>query len=623
MYTFPFPLALLVTLCLTLAVTGCRSEPVQGPEGPTGPTGPQGPQGPTGPTGPTGPQGPQGPTGPQGPQGPTGPQGPQGPTGPQGPQSPAAPRPQEVRLSVLGTYRTGLFDQGASEIVAWHPGTRRLFVINAPGRRIDVLDAQTPSALTRVLSTSFAIATDVATALPGFTAGAPNSVAVHGDTVAVAVEAANRQDNGAVAFYNANTAAFLSAVQVGPLPDMLTFAPNGRYVLVANEGEPSNDYTVDPEGSVSVIDISAGTGPGQPVVATATFTAFNGRLASLRAAGAHLTLFGTSPSVAKDLEPEYIAVSSDSATAWVTCQEASVVAVVDVATATTRELLPLGAKSHGVLGRGLDPSDRDGFISTGGNAGRVAVGSWPMLGLYQPDAIAVYTAGGRTYLVTANEGDARDYDAPYKEEARVSTLSLDPAVLPPTLKDNAILGRLTVTNKRGQLESDSDTDFEQLYAFGARSFSIWTTRGTLVWDSGDEFEQILALDYPTRFNSDHTSNQSFDSRSDNKGPEPEGLVLGEVNGRTYAFIGLERMSGIMVYDITDPRSPRFQQYMSNRDFSVADVPGSVAGDGAVGDLGPEGLAFIPAAQSPTGKALLAVGNEVSGTTTLYEVSVVP
>jgi DNA-binding beta-propeller fold protein YncE len=516
---------------------------------------------------------------------------------------------------VLGTYRSRIFDEGAAEIVAYHAPSRRLFVVNAQAGTLDVLDVANPAAPVKVTDAAFAfnLLTDLPTLLAGFTAGAANSVSVQGDTVAIAVEASDKQAPGAVAFYDARTGAFINAVQVGALPDMLTFSPDGRYVLVANEGEPNDAYTNDPEGSVSVIDVSAGVGPGQPVVATAGFTAFNtpALQARLLALGAHLTLFGTAPSVAKDLEPEYIAVSPDSRTAWVTCQEANLVAVVDVATATVTQLLPLGFKNHHLLGNGLDPSDRDAVVPTGTRP-RVAIGSWPVLGMYQPDAIATFTAAGQTYLVTANEGDVREYTGG-REAARVSTLTLE-APLVPGLRDEAVLGRLNVTNRRGDL--DGDPAYEQLYAFGGRSFSIWTTSGSLVFDSGDEFEQVVAARYPANFNATNDAN-NFDARSDDKGPEPEGVTVGRLGERTFAFIGLERVGGIMVYEVTDPRHARFVQYLNNRDFSVASAEASVTGDGAVGDLGPEGLLFIPAEQSPTGQALLVVGNEVSGTTTLY------
>ncbi len=152
-----------------------------------------------------------------------------------------------------------------------------------------------------------------------------------------------------------------------------------------------------------------------------------------------------------------------------------------------------------------------------------------------------------------------------------------------------------------------------LYTLGGRSFSIWSTDGAQVFDSGSDFERIIASSNPEFFNASN-DDRTFDSRSDNKGPEPEGLVLGTVGKRRYAFVGLERMGGVMTYDITNPLAPVFVDYTNNRDFTVdpADAP-------AAGDLGPEGLLFIDAKDSPTRTPLLVVANEVSGTVTLYKI----
>ncbi|MGL5035231.1 MAG: choice-of-anchor I family protein, partial [Microcystaceae cyanobacterium] len=250
----------------------------------------------------------------------------------------------------------------------------------------------------------------------------------------------------------------------------------------------------------------------------------------------------------------------------------------------------------------LDASDRDSAIN---------IRNWPIFGMFQPDAIASYTANNQTYYITANEGDAREY-GDYVEGVRISTLTLDPVAFPNAaeLKNNANLGRLLVTTERG--DTDGDGDYDQLYTFGGRSLSIWNNQGQLVFDSGDDFERITAEQFPEYFNVSN-SNNTLDNRSDDKGPEPEGLVTGKINGRTYAFVGLERIGGVMVYDVTDPVSPTFVQYINNRDFTVA------TSSAAAKDLGPEGLAFIAAADSPNGKPLLVVANEVSGTTTIYEI----
>ncbi|HEY0684138.1 MAG TPA: choice-of-anchor I family protein [Steroidobacter sp.] len=252
---------------------------------------------------------------------------------------------------------------------------------------------------------------------------------------------------------------------------------------------------------------------------------------------------------------------------------------------------------------GLDASDRDGAIN---------IRNWPVFGMYQPDAIASFRSGRKTYLVTANEGDARDWDG-LEEEERVNSLTLDSAAFPDAeaLQENDNLGRLNVTSTLG--DANGDGVYESLYTLGGRSFSIWTTDGTQVFDSGSDFERVTAASNPEFFNASN-DDRNFDSRSDNKGPEPEGLVLGTIGHRRYAFVGLERMGGVMTYDITNPLAPMFVDYTNNRDFSVdpAEAP-------AAGDLGPEGLLFIDAKDSPTRTPLLVVANEVSGTVTLYKI----
>lgn len=262
----------------------------------------------------------------------------------------------------------------------------------------------------------------------------------------------------------------------------------------------------------------------------------------------------------------------------------------------------------GVVGfgpsNGLDASDEDGGIN---------IVNQPVFGLYQPDTIAAFEVEGATFFITANEGDSRD------EDARVEDLALDPEVFPDaaTLQLPENLGRLEVSTIDGDI--DGDGDFDQLFAFGTRSFSIFDSLGNLVFDSGDQFEKITADLLPADFNSDNDENGSFDSRSDDAGPEPEGVAVGEVDGVLYAFIGLERIGGIVVYDISDPANSEFVQYINNRDFTVdVELPDGSTNP-AVGDLGPEGLAFISAADSPTGQPLLAVGNEVSGTTTIFAI----
>jgi 2',3'-cyclic-nucleotide 2'-phosphodiesterase/3'-nucleotidase/5'-nucleotidase len=496
-------------------------------------------------------------------------------------------RCERVSLEVLGSYRSGVFDEGAAEIVDFDPATSRLFVVNADAAKVEVLDARDPTAPTRIGELDFTSY-----------GGGATSVAVSRGLLAVAVPAEERTDPGHVVFVETASLEVLNSVEVGALPDMVTFTPNGRYVLAANEGEPSTDYLTDPEGSISVIDLTRGVRRlDASRVRTADFAAFD-----RDSLDASIRIFGPNASVAQDLEPEYITVSDDSRTAWVTLQENNAIAKVDIRTGTVSELIGLGYKDHSRSGQGLDPSDEDAAI---------AIAPWPVRGLYLPDAIQSYRSGGRTYLVTANEGDTRDYDG-FAEETRIADLALDPEAFPDAaaLQDPAALGRLKVTNTLG--DDDADGDYDALYTFGARSFSIRDSNGTLVFDSGDQLERITARMHPDFFNADNTESE-LDARSDDKGPEPEGVELGELNRRTYAFIALERISSIVAYDITNPRAPCLAGYASNRIFE---------GDPELdegGDLAPEGLHFISAAQSPTGEPLLAVANEVSGSTTLYRV----
>lgn len=540
---------------------------------------------------------------------------------------PPAPPKDAIRLSVLGTYTAGLFDEGAQEIAAHDPQTQRLFVTNAADASLDILDISDPAQPT--LHKRLNLADLLGIEEEDNVEVGPNSVAVQGGVVAVAVGRETSDEAlplpGLVAFLDTD-GDLLGSVEVGYLPDMLTFTPDQNWLLVANEGEPKDDYSFDPEGSVSVIRLNrcqahwwprglppranarhrdCGFDVRQSDVRTADFGFFNRFDYWLRRQG--VRLYGPGATVAQDLEPEYIAVSADSRTAYVTLQENNAVAVVNIPLAWALRIEPLGLKDWEHTGSGLDASNRDDTIN---------ITHWPVRGMYQPDAIAAFQAGRDTYLITADEGDARDYDA-FSEEARVADLTLDPRAFPDAaeLQADAALGRLKTTTATGDL--DGDGDFDEIHAYGGRSFTIWRARGNRilgpVYDSGSLLEELTAALLPTEFNSNNDENGSFDSRSDDKGPEPEGVTVGRVGDRVYAFIGLERIGGVMVFDVSNPRAPAFVQYVNNRDF------GGDAKAGTAGDLGPEGLLFIPAAESPIQAPLLAVTNEVSGTTTLYRI----
>lgn len=486
----------------------------------------------------------------------------------------------------------GAGSANGAEIAAFDPGSDRLFVV--AGSVVEVYTMSAAGALTL----AGAVAPGFAPA--GGASAVPNSVAAKNGIAAVAwaqvVDASDAQLQGHVSLYDAASGALLNDLEVGYLPDMLTFSPDGSRIVVANEGEP-NSYgqpdSFDPEGSVSIIDLAGGVAGA--VVRSADFTAFDAQAAALRAAG--VRIFGPGATVAQDLEPEYVAISTDGASARVTLQENNAVAIVDLDRAIVTDIVPLGAKDFSAPGAGLDPSDRDSASNDGIN-----IANWPVLGLTMPDAIAGFSVGGRTYYITANEGDARDYDG-FAEELRVGSAAyvLDPAQFPgaAALKDNAALGRLTVTNASG--DTDGDGDFDHIETFGARSVTVWDEAGTVVWDSGDALERITAERTPQLFNSSGEQD-SFDGRSDNKGPEPEGVAIGSIGSHTYAFVGLERSGDVVVFDVSRPDAPSFVQLINRPE-----------------DVGPEGLLFVPAADSPTGAALLVMSSEVSRTVTVFEI----
>lgn len=558
-----------------------------------------------------------------------------------------------LSLKLLGrsTPAEGSFDESAAEIVAYHPATVSAFVVNAQQGRVDIFDLQDPSSPT--LSGNLNVATDVESqlGLESGSMGAVNSVDVYGNTVAVALAADVEQASGYVVFY-ATDGTYLSAVEAGALPDKVAFSPDGMTVVAANEGQPNGDYSVDPEGSLTVIDVSAGF--SMPVAKTADFRDFN--------AGGSKSLTGpvrVSPvaqSVAQDLEPEYVAFSADGATVYATLQENNAVAIVDVASAETTAILGIGFKNYGLPGNEIDASNRDG----GAN-----IRNWNVFGTYMPDGFDTYEVNGTTYLVTANEGDGREYltdaedDAAcaaqggflfdggdcfhYLDEIRIKDLQASQftddlkARLGADFQENENLGRLKIITDLGLVDTAACASlatngqpisypdeeavegcvYENLYSFGARSFTIWDTdTGRPVFDSGSDFEVITAQQLGSGFNASNDDNEG-DDRSDDKGPEPEAVEIAVIEGNTYAFIALERVGGVMVYNISNPQNAQFVQYINPRDYSVSAEEGVAAGST---DLGPEDIKFVSASDSPTGEMLLLVSNEVSGTLAVYTVT---
>ena len=666
----------------------------------------------------------------------------------------------QISLTHLSAYETGVFDEGAAEIAAYDSTHQQLVFTNANDNELEIIDFSDPANPVGIAAIDLSPY-----------GGGVNSVKVFGNGIyAVAVEADVKQDSGFLVFFD-YTGQYLNQVQCGALPDMVQVSKDGSFLVVANEGEPSDDFTRDPEGSVTIVDVSGGVaaatvthvsfqgapidpnvniygldtiqliqedfedqalelgnwnqvtltpnnvswihddfsgdffaeasgfkggsstnGPSNDwlisdpvnlsdfaavelnfqnsmnfsdagggtfhmlittgnasdsasaVVAawdTLTFNRSGGGYNEVASGAINLNAYlgetvflamnytssGSqggeaelwqiddivltgSYGDANNLEPEYIAISDDNSTAYAILQENNAIAIIDLATATVSNVLSLGYKDHSQAGNGLDPSDRDSGIK---------IAEHPVFGMYQPDAITYINIGGQGYILSANEGDARDYDA-YSEEERIKDVTLDPTAFPNAveLQEDSVLGRLNITTSLG--DTDGDGDFDELYSYGARSFSIWNaTTAALVWDSGDEFEQTTAQEFPNDFNANNDENDSFESRSDNKGPEPEAITTALFNGEPYALIGLERIGGIMVYNISDPTATQFVTYVNNRDFSVdAELPNGDPNP-AVGDLGIEDIIVINGSQSPDGNTYVVTSNEVSGTVSIFTV----
>jgi hypothetical protein len=492
-----------------------------------------------------------------------------------------------ITLDYIGSYDPSGANSSTCEIVVHDPGSQRLFTISAVTKKLEIINFSNPTNLSNVNSIDM-------TPYGGIT-----SVAVKNGIVAVASPNTNEQLNGSVVFFDTN-GTFLKQLTVGALPDMITFTPDGNKVMTANEGQPSNDYTVDPEGSISIIDISGGIPSlSQSNVTTLFFTDYNTNETALIASG--IRKLKASSTLSQDFEPEYITVSSDSQKAWVTIQENNAIAEIDLNANTINDVWPLGTKDVSLPGNGMDISD---------NNNQTLIANWPIKAYYIPDAVANYNVGGTNYLVTANEGDEKEY-AGLNERTTIGAATLDATNFPNStmLKANNSAGRMRITNINGN--TDADAALEELYSLGTRSFSIFNAdTKTLIFDSGDDFEKYTALtpSVSNLFNADHSDNVKK-GRSRAKGPEPEGITLAQLYGQTFAFITLERVGGVMVYDVTNPNHVKFVDYKNSRNVSAYG-----------GDNGPEGVLFIKAENTSTGKNYVTLANEISGTISLFEVN---
>lgn len=431
----------------------------------------------------------------------------------------------------------------SSEIGAWDSRTGTLFVVG--GKGLEVLD----------LAGSRVAQFDASAA--GF--GEVNSIAIHGGMAAVSFTAggagAAYSGNGSVRFFDTaqfrasgGSGGYLGSVAVGAVPDMVTWAADGQRLLVANEGERRvvGGTTYNPVGSVSVVDVNRAS-PSFSSVSRIGFEAFDGQEAALRAAGVRIAA-GQSASVA--VEPEYIAISRDGRTAQVTLQEANAIALVDLVGNRVTDIKGLGLKDFSLPANRIDPSDRDGLAGSLRNV--------PVKAMYQPDAIASYGVGGRSFYVIANEGDAATDDSDIVRFGSAA-VTLDPTVFNgidrPTqaqLKPDLVLGRLNIV-RNGATGDGNTTAMKEIVTIGGRSFSILDDTGRIVYDSGSLLEEAAIA-----------AGLYDDGRSDDKGVEPEGVTLFEFGGRTIAAIGMERtlQGAVALFDVTDPYAVSFMQIIS-------------------------------------------------------------
>ena len=529
-----------------------------------------------------------------------------------------------ISLEFLGSFDSGAGEAG-SEIVAFDPRTDRMFINNGADNRIDVVDISDPSAPTA----------DGSIDLSPYGAGV-QSVAIGGRLGAAVVASDPVTEKGKAVFFDPATLQVKRALEVGALPDMVTFTHDNRMALVANEGEPrcidANGNPVtdpalasNPEGSVSIIDLRHGIHHAS--VRTARFNWWNGKEGWLRSKG---VIVGNWPgaTVAQDIEPEYITVAPHGGTAYVTLQENNALATIDLWHAKVTSVRSFGLNRVSNPGNEMDASDEDDAFNQQ---------PWPVKGMPMPDAIDSWSRGGKTFLITANEGDAREYfanaensdenpdgsdaDVCFLNEARVSDMALDAGIFPDAemLQEDDMLGRLAVTTQfpsgyqggTPPLDGSDPKDVEgleytRLASYGSRSFSVWSPSGARLFDSANVIESTVYATDPGGWLGPDVppwATDVYDSRSDAKGPEPEAVAIAELGHRVIALVGLERAGGIMAFDATNPWNPSFIEWETT-----------------AGQVSPEGLSVIPADQSPTGSVLVLAAFEISGTTAIYELA---
>jgi len=572
-----------------------------------------------------------------------------------------------VELDFLGTYQNKRFWDdlnkiGTALISTYAPESKWVFTVNGLDGSLDIIDISNPRNPYFVKTINFRKL--------GF-GNRPTYVIYKNGVIAATAEQKIRQLQGKLILFD-SWGNYLAETYVGSQPDFATFTQDGCKILVANEGEPNDDYTWDPEGSVSVIDLSNGLIFLESKTIHVDFKQFNNSNIDKK-----IRITGPNASVSQDFEPESITVTPDNRFAYVSLQENNTVAVLDLKSYKWIALLPLGFKnwSFGApySGNGIDFRRNNGPPSPPNGWGTNNPGNENYLpsfikGQYQPDEIRIFEYNGGIYFISANEGDSRNYQSRQGDEdgdptyeffnEEVSVVDFcTPSKLEPYSSQiilSSICTQISTFNfgsasdalRLSKVGGDTNGDgiIDEIYTFGARSISIWTGDGNLVWDSdleemlsGNKYlgkayyidritnpKNLVTSTYPFYNTSFDRAQIGKDRRSNRQGPEPEGVALGKIGNKLFAFIGLERPGGVAVYDITNPNNPIFQYYLNFRsDSNVTTIQETLlmTNLGRAGDLGPEGISFIPASQSPNGKDLILISNETSGSITLFEVKV--
>ena len=526
-------------------------------------------------------------------------------------QLPALANEATVKVTEISSITSG-DGEGSAEIATFHAGSKRIFATNGVKNSIDVFDISDVANPTKVASVSLApYGNDV------------TSVAAGKDVVVAVVNVSDKfsatgvptTTNGKIVVFDTDGKVLSAPDVLGVLPDSVTFAPDGTTALVAIEGQPvcakddpattekeSADYSKasDPVGGVSVVDL---TDPTAPVVKFAGFDKFT--VAQMRAKG--IAVSAVVNDVSKDFEPEFV-TAVDNKTAYVTIQEANAIGKLNIKTATFESVSRAFEGNLSKVAR--DTSDKDSGAGPRTYKNVVAAS--------QPDAIAGFKFGYGNYYLTANEGDAREYTC-LNDDLRAASLKVDPRRFPDwkAMSATTALGRAKVNPNIG--DRDGDGDIDTIHLRGANSTTMYHN-GAFVWDSADLLDQIQTSAFGVaNINGSHslsadksTMNYVGQDRSDDKGAEPEGVAVGMVGERRIAILGLERMTALVVFDITDPRAPVFQEWLQM-------LPTKATPAKDVKHWSPEGIVFVPADKSPSGKALIITSYELSGSLSIHEI----